>query len=137
MKLVGFNFTKIYIKKTKTSFENLKISTKLNITDFDKVESKILNNEDSIFSVRFTYEIGYEPKIAEIEFEGVILISVDSKMSEEMKNEWKKTKQLPEKIKFAIYNLILKKSNIKALSLEEEMNLPSHFNLPSLKPKKE
>ena len=43
------------------------------------------------------------------------------------------SKKLPEDFRIALFNVILKKSNVKALELEDELNIPLHIPLPSLK----
>ena len=46
---------------------------------------------------------------------------------------WNKDKKMPENFRMTLFNLILRKSSLKALQLEEEMNLPTHIQLPTLK----
>jgi hypothetical protein len=41
---------------------------------------------------------------------------------------------IPEEFKIPLFNIILKKSNFKALELEEDLLLPSHIPMPSIKP---
>ena len=41
--------------------------------------------------------------------------------------------KIPEEYKLTIFNIIMKKSNLKAIQLEDEMNLPLHISLPSIK----
>ena len=42
-------------------------------------------------------------------------------------------KNLPEEFRLSVFNLILKKSSLKALQLEEELNIPLHIAMPFLK----
>ena len=57
---------------------------------------------------------------------------MDSKIAEEVIKQWK-TKNIPEDFRVFLYNFILKKSNIKAFQFEEELNLPLHIPLPSVR----
>jgi hypothetical protein len=50
--------------------------------------------------------------------------------------EWKKDKKISAEIMQALFNTILAKANIKALSLAQEVNLPPHLSLPKLEPSK-
>ena len=52
----------------------------------------------------------------------------------EVLEDWKK-KKLSDSFQEILFNIILRKANIKALELEEELNLPFHINLPSIKKK--
>ena len=46
--------------------------------------------------------------------------------------DWK-DKKMPDDFRNTLFNLILRKASLKALQLEEEMNLPIHMQLPTLK----
>ena len=61
-----------------------------------------------------------------------MLLSLEPKILKKILKQWKK-KQVPEEVRTPLLNLIMTKSNIRALQLEEEMNLPYHIPLPSLK----
>ena len=137
MKFIGFNFTKISIEKFKNKLEDLKIDTKINISGINKVKSDIFKNKEEILEVKFNYEITYDSEIAKISFEGLVLVSIDPKESKEILKKWEK-KELLEEFKITLFNIILKKSNLKALQLEDELNLPTHITLPFIKkPSKE
>ncbi len=136
MKLVGFNFSKIGAEKySKTLVENLKVNTNIDIADVKDVKSDVIQSKESLLGVDFSYEISYEPKFAKIFFSGMVLVSMPAKEAELFIKEWAK-KSVPEEFRLPLFNVILKKCNLKALQLEEEINLPSHVPLPSVKPAK-
>jgi len=132
MKLLGFNFNKISIERFSNKAENLKINTDVNISELNKVERGAIKTKEELIGVKFTYNIDYSPDFAKIELTGNILVSVDPKIAKEVLNKWK-GKKLPEEFNISLFNLILRKSNIKALQLEDEMNLPLHMPLQTLK----
>jgi len=76
--------------------------------------------------------VDYSPGFAKGELEGKILIAVDPKIAKEILKQWKK-KKMPEDFRLLLFNVILKKSSLKALYLEEELNLPLHMPMPSFK----
>ncbi len=131
MKLIGFNFQKIGIEKFNDPSENIKFNIKLDISSIEPVKSDILRIKDDLIKVDFIYNVIYEPNVAKIEFSGNIILAVEPKIAKELLREWK-DKQSPEDFRLFIFNIILRKSNIKALQLAEEMNLPPHIPLPSL-----
>ena len=133
MKIVGFNFTGINAEKTDKLVENLNIKTNIDISDIHDVKSDFLNPKESLIGVRFSYKVDYDPEFAKIYFTGTVLFSMDSKDSSEILKQWK-DKKMPDKFKLALFNVILKKSNLRALQIEEELNLPLHIPMPSLKP---
>jgi len=137
MRLIGFNFTKISIKKLSNGLKDLKINTNININNIEKASTDIIKIKEDILSLKFEYELDYSPNIAKIEIEGNALLAVDSKISKEILKMWE-DKKLPDDFRVSILNIIYKKSNIKAIELEEEMNLPTHIPMPVLsKPKEE
>ena len=79
--------------------------------------------------------LNYEPNIAIIEFEGNILIETDVESMKDIIRKWG-TKKISEDFKIVLFNIILRKCNIKSLQLEDEMNLPLHINLPSVQKEK-
>lgn len=132
MKLVGFNFTKIAIEKLGESYKNLKVGTKMDISDIDSVDSPFFKGEEDLIKIKFLYTIEYNPNIAKIELGGNILLGIEKTLSKGIVEGWK-DKKISEDLRILIFNLILKKANVKALELEEQTGLPLHIPMPSLK----
>ena len=132
MRLAGFNFSKISIEKFSEKVENLKINTKIDISEVKNVKSDIFKTKEDFLGVKFTYSLNYSPNFAKIEFMGNIIVATESKIAKDVLKEWEE-KKMPEEFKMALFNVILRKSNVKALQLEDELNLPIHIQMPSLK----
>ena len=136
MKVVGFNFTRISIERlegSKESKEKVSINTNIDIPEISEVKSDILlNSEEGFIGAKFNYGVNYDPKMAKVILEGKILISLDKNSMKEILDSWK-DKKLPSDFKLFLFNVVLKKSTLKALQLEEELNLPLHMPLPSFK----
>ncbi|PJC45264.1 hypothetical protein CO037_02410 [Candidatus Pacearchaeota archaeon CG_4_9_14_0_2_um_filter_30_8] len=136
MKLVRFYYTKIFAEKESEEMKNLKIESALNIKSIKELPQ---NSKSDVSFLEFTFFSGlnYSEKIAKIELEGKMILSFNSKEAKEILKNWKK-KEIKEELKLTLFNGILNKTNVKSLELEEELNLPPHFRLPSLTlPKKE
>ena len=132
MKIIGFNFTKISVEKLSDNFKGLKINTNIDIVNIKQIKSDVFQTKEILIEVKFNYDIGYDPKIAKVSFSGNLLFLVDSKTAKSFLKQWK-NKKFPQEHKVFIFNIILKKSNLKALQLEDELNLPLHVSLPSIK----
>ncbi len=132
MRVVAFNFRKINVEKKSDSMKNAKIDSRLNIDTIEKVDSSMVSDNEIVLKIKFDYNIEYKEDLANIELKGNLLIVLDKKEGKKVIKSWKK-KDLSEKFKLGIFNFILKRSNVKALSLEEDMGLPLHIPLPSLK----
>lgn len=133
MKIAGLNFTKINAEKM--SFEeikDIKIDTNIDILDVKSAKTDIFKTKDEFLIINFIFIVDYIPKYAKVELEGQLIVTVDSKQTKEILKQWK-DKKLPEEFRFPIFNFILRKSNLKALYIEENLNLPPHVPLPSLK----
>jgi len=136
MKLIGFNFNKISIEKKSDKKENLKINTNINIVDISEIKTDFFNSKEILLGVQFNYTIDYSPNIAKIFFEGNILLSIDPKEAKEILKEWK-SKKLQDNFRNIVFNIVFRKCNIKALQLEDEMNLPLHLPMPIIKNQKD
>jgi len=135
MRIIGFNFTKISIEKLKEPSElkeQLKINTQIDVPELTEVKSHLLKTKEEIIGAKFTYGVNYNPGFAKIELEGRILVAVEPKVAKEIFKQWKK-KKMPEDFRLLLFNVVLKKSSLKALYLEEELNLPLHMPMPSFK----
>jgi hypothetical protein len=132
MRLLGLGFKKIEIERFSESYKDLKINTNINISSIEKENSSLIKGKEEILKIRFTYTIDYEPEIAKIEFNGEIFLAIESKKHKEILKDWE-NKIISKELRVPLFNIILRKSNIKALQLEDEMNLPLHIPLPSIK----
>jgi len=132
MKLLGFNFTKLHAERLIDRSEGIKINTNIDISDIKEAKTDILKSEGKVIAVRFLYGVSYEPELAKIEIGGTIVLSVETPLGKEIIDQWEE-KKVPEEFRINLFNLILKKSGLKAMQLEEELNLPLHIPFPSLK----
>jgi hypothetical protein len=138
MRVIGFNFTKISIERLKDAASptgELKISTQIDVPELKELRSDVLRTKEEILTAKFTFGVNYDPDFAKIELEGRILIALDPKIAKDVLKQWKK-KKMPEDFRILLFNIILKKSSLKALDLEEELNLPLHMPMPSFKKEK-
>ncbi len=132
MRIVGFNITKISAEKLKEISKDLKINTNINITDIFELKSEMLKSKENLLGAKFTLKIDYTPEIAKIEVSGILAVLLDKKFSKEILENWKKKKILDD-FQAPLFNIVLKKASLKALELEDELNLPLHLPFPSFK----
>jgi len=133
MRLIGFNFTKMNLEKKSDNLKDLKVTTGIDISDVQEAKSDFFKSPDELIAVKFEYNVNYEKDVAALKFYGSLIVSVESKIAKEILKQWK-NKKIPEEFRLNIFNLILKKSSLKALQFEEEFNLPPHIPLPSFRP---
>jgi len=136
MKLMGFNFKKVSVEKFGNKSKEIKINSKIDVPSMKEVNSDVFKIKEQLISVDFDYIIDYAPDFAKIELSGVLVLALEPKLAKEVLKKWK-DKEIPEDFKLNLFNLILKKSLIKALQIEDEMNLPLHIQLPFFKKQSE
>jgi len=131
MDIVGFSFNKISINRKKKAEAQIKINTNLEIKAIEKENADLFRGKE-VFGFPFEFKVNYEPGFAEIIIEGSILSVLEPNSAKNLLKEWKK-KKIPDEIRIPLFNIILSKCNLKALQLEDDLNLPFHLPLPRLK----
>lgn len=132
MPIIGFAFDKILVEnKTVEKGEKAnKVETHIVINDI-KEEKAGIDSKDKLIRLDFLFELVYTPNVADMVLGGHVDYVGPEKEVKKMLSDWKKDKQ---KMDFesvrGILNLVLLKSNIKALSLSQEVALPPHLPLP-------
>ncbi|MFH1592933.1 MAG: hypothetical protein ABIB47_06220 [Candidatus Woesearchaeota archaeon] len=137
MPIVGFNLTNLQAQKTKpleSKEKELKIQSKLGITAVK--EEKLPTGKTKTDGLRFDFEfkLDYQPGIAKIAIEGFMYYMDDPKILKEITDQWKKEKNIPLDVKTQLLNTVVLRASIKALQLEQEINVPPHMPFPSVKP---
>ena len=132
MRIVGFNFTKISAEKVNESAKDVKINSNIDISKIDSLKTDVLKTREDLLGISFTHTVNYAPDFANLEVKGVIIIALEPKLAKNVLKDWKE-KKLDEEIRVPLFNLILKRSALKLLPLEGEMNIPLHLPLPSFK----
>jgi|SRR3989344_2682159 len=130
MKIIGFNLTKLLIEKKEKKPEKLEINQNIDIKDIKKETIHITDEE--VLKISFVLTINYSEEYAKLEFEGNIITIPAKEELLELLKEWKKNK-IPDNFRIPLFNFIMSKCNVKAISLEDELGIPIHLPLPKLK----
>lgn len=134
MRIIGFNLTKILIEKEEKSPEKVQINQNINIKEI--VKEKIPISDLEVLRISFNLSIDYNEKYAKLEFNGNIIIIPEEEEMKKLLESWK-NKKIPDQTKIIIFNFIMNKCNIKALYLEDELNLPYHIPMPRITPEQQ
>ena len=132
MRVIGFNFTKLLAERLEENRSQLKINAEIDVFEIKSIKTDLFKAKEDLIEVKFNYNVEYVPKIAKIELGGSIVFSLDQKLAKQVLKDWKK-KKMPESFKLILFNVILKKSTLKALELEDQLSIPLHISMPSLK----
>ncbi|MBI2208086.1 hypothetical protein HYU50_01170 [Candidatus Woesearchaeota archaeon] len=132
MTIVSFNFTKIEAEKKEAGKGKININNNVAITDVGEKDLSLGNEKQKVLSFTFEFTSTYEPKIGLIRLVGDVLYMDDSKKVKQILDDWKKDKKLPKDIMTGILNTILNRSNVQALILSQDVNLPPPILLPKV-----
>lgn len=131
MKIIGFGIKRILGEKNIVHNVKLSINQNINIKDVYKEKLDIAGEE--AIGVNFIFSIIYSENLGKVEVEGNLIILPEKEELKEFSKSLKE-KSIPDKFKPIIFNFIMNKCNIKALSIEDEINLPYHVPMPRLTP---
>ncbi|MEM3405578.1 MAG: hypothetical protein QW117_01225 [Candidatus Pacearchaeota archaeon] len=135
MKIIGFGLTRIEAKKLDNIKDDLKINTNVEIKEIVKEEIESLKDFYPL-KISFSFSVNYLENIGYVNIDGYLVISTDKKEFKEILKDWE-DKKIEDSIKLIILNFIITKVSLKALQLEEELNLPYHIPFPRIKKQKE
>lgn len=130
MRLLAFNITKFGGERKPDFDGKLEIKSNINIKDLERFKPE--GSKQESIKAEFQFGITYVG-LGKVEIEGVVFLGADPKLIKETLKEFK-DKNLTSPIQVAIMNVIMQKSSIKALEIEEELGLPPHIRLPVLQP---
>ena len=132
MPIIGFSFEKILAERKPGAPGKVSITNNLQIKDV--LETNLEMGDAKVKGLTFVFEfkVDYAPGFGNIDLRGNVLYTDDSKKIDGIVAGWKKDKKLPPEITEGVINSILAKSNVQALILSQELNLPAPMDLPKL-----
>jgi len=135
MQVIGFNFDKIHAEKKKHQKGKIEVSSNIAIKSVEEEKLEAIKDKP-VIKFDFEFFVTYKPDFADIRLNGTVMLLMEKDEAREVLKKWK-DKKISQEVQLPLFNLILTKSNLKALQLEEELNLPTHVPLPRLKPPQE
>ena len=132
MRVVGFNFKQISVEKNKEVTSDSKLRMDIEIKDIQEQKTELFGDKD-VINFEYEFNLLYEPDVAKLNFKGGLLMLIEDKeLVKEINESWKKDKKIPNRLLLPMRNLILSRCHLKALQLEEDLNLPQHTPPPRL-----
>lgn len=129
MKIIAFNLTKILTQRKEKIEGKIEVNQNIDIKDIQKDSIPI--TDDEALNIKFSFNINYSNETAKLEFEGNLIALPEKNELKEIQKNWK-DKKISDEIRVPLFNFIMSKCNIKALNLEDELNLPYHFPMPRI-----
>lgn len=132
MTIVGFNFNKIDVKKETATSGKISVSNNVSIKEIEEATFPLGKEKQMALKFIFEFSSKYEPKIGNILLGGDLLFIEETDKVKKILEEWKRDKKISTDIMKGILNTILARSNILALILSQEVNLPPPIPLPKV-----
>jgi len=130
---LNLKFNKIDAYRSIDFKGDIKIKQNIKINTLEKFKS--LNAKEETTKITYSFEISYGD-LGYVNIEGLLFISTDLKTQKNLiKNFEDKKINMPENM--TLMNIIIEKTSIRAIQLEEEMSLPVHIKIPLLKIKED
>lgn len=137
MTVVAVGYNKINLEKKSSIKGKVDIKNNAAILNIEKQELTLGSKKQDSLKFVFEFRVDYEPKIAFILLEGEVIWVDEPKKIEAILKGWKKDKKVGPEIMTPVLNAVLAKSNVEALLLAKEANLPPPIQLPKIVPKTE
>jgi len=131
MRIIGFGIKRLFGEKNEVKNPKLTLNQNIEVKDISK--EKLDVGSDEAIIVKFLFSIEYSDGVGKVGIEGNVVLLPDKEELKEF-NKTIKEKKIPDRFKTQLFNFIIMKCNIKALSMEDELNLPYHVAMPKLGP---
>ncbi len=136
MAIVGFNFSKIDVERSKIPLESYSVKRDISVKNIRNKEIG-LGKDQAAFEADFSYTLFYlndkNKDIGKIILSGSFVFLGEPKLINETISIYKKDKSINKKIISSLYNYTFQKCTMQSLLLSKEINLPPPLNLPKLK----
>ncbi|MEM5875209.1 MAG: hypothetical protein QXW01_00765 [Candidatus Aenigmatarchaeota archaeon] len=131
--ILGYTFTEIVGKRAEIS-SKVDINSTIDILEVKENEIDI-GERKKVIEIAFEFKVEYKPSDGKIVLKGNVLYY--AKNSKDVVKEWEKNKKLPEEIDIEVKNFLLKKCLSFALTISEEIRMPTPIPFPVIVKKKE
>ncbi len=135
MTVLGLGFQKLVVERLGAAKDKVNIQSNANVTEVDKMEFDAAGKPQPALKFTFQFTTDYQPEIAKITIIGDVVWFDKPEEIEKLLKGWKKDKKIPKEVMTPVLNNILAKSNVEALVLSRELNLPPPIPLPKVEVK--
>lgn len=138
MRIIGFNFTKVLAERPEEYSKGSEISTNVEFKDIKKEETDFAKDSNEAIKVLFDFKVDYLKKEnkkatnAQVVLSGFLVLLTSKDEAKTLLKDWE-SRQVSPSFQVPIFNFLLGRCSIRALQLEEELNLPLHIPMPKLK----
>ncbi len=133
MAIAGFNFSRILVERKSYPKEKVNISSNVNINDIKEVDVGISSKGQKSLKFSFEFTVGYDSDIGSVSLMGELTYIDSEDKIKKILDGWNKDKRAPKEVMTEVLNTILARSNVEAIFLTREVNLPPPIPLPRVR----
>ena len=131
MTIVKINLHKVNAQRNlESKGGQIKINNSVSIKDVEDLSFAVQGKKGLKFT--FNFVCNYEPDLGKTEVEGQVVFVDDDQKVSQVKEGWDNGKKIPMDVMEQIINAALHKSNIQAIKISDDVNLPSPLPLPKV-----
>lgn len=135
MSVIGFNFTKIKAEKRSKPKGKINIKNNVSIKEVKGEEVPMSTDDREGVRVSFEFVSQFDPDIGNIQLNADVLLLENADKKKALMDTWKEKKNIPTEFVEPLFNLVLRRCNVKALVLAEDLRLPSPIQMGKVKVK--
>jgi hypothetical protein len=132
MPVVGLQFNKIVVEKVAPVKGKIKVNNNVVLKDVESTDLKVGSANQGAIKFHFEFTAKYEPKVASMTLNGFLTFLEKPEKVKSITESWKKDKKIPKEVMSNVLNTILARSNVQAMLLSREVNLPPPIPLPKV-----
>ena len=136
MTIVGVHITKVNAERNmKSSAQKVGINNNITIKDVSEHDFMLGSAKQQVLKYTFVFNCKYTPDVGSIDVEGDVMVLADIEETKKVLQEWKSNKRVHSDQTEEILNSALMRSNIQAIKVSQDLNLPSPVPLPRIEKK--
>jgi hypothetical protein len=128
MAMVGFSFTKINAERRVANGQAINIESNAGIVGL--TELPVIDPKKTVLKFEFSFIVKYEPNAGKIELGGEVVEIYDKEFGSKILEHWTNEKKLHPEVMTGVFNAVLAKSNIQAITISRDLGLPSPIQMP-------
>lgn len=135
MSIIGYNVLKLGAERKEGKDGKINVQNNITINNVEESSLKVGTSDNKAIKFNVHFSCRYAPDLGYIVVEGEVVALLPKKDADAVVKEWNDHKRVGAQYAPAVLNAGLNRSQILALILAREVNLPAPVQLPKVIPK--
>ena len=130
--IVNFTLDKISINKNGIVKGTIEAKNSIKFTNVAEKSMPESMKDQYLLTFKFEYGVDYLPDIAKTEIIGYIHFLTNKEQKDKILKQWENDSKIDPELSGHLVNYVFAKCGVMALSLSQQVGLPSHIPLPKI-----